>query len=469
MNSTEFKIKNYTNLTVNGDTNAREMVLGVVDSVLKALNSEIVINKAISLKGEILSIGENQWDLRERENIYVVGGGKACNSMVKALSLILGERVTKGIAIVKFIDPEDVYPNIDIYEGGHPIPNRKGYEASLKLLDLVSTAGPGDLFISMISGGSSALMSCPVEGISLEDEMEVSRIMLQAGARIMEINAVRRHISRLNGGRLAQKILATGAELVNLIIWDIVGDNLKSNLNNPSQFFGTPVGADNTTVIDANRAIEKYRLADLLPSSVVAFLKSEKQNIETPKQLDGRVTHYVLQVPADVASTAQYVCEQKQIPSYVLTTSLEGESRELGVFLSSIVKEVLHYGRPVQSPCFLVIGGESTVRVDKSNGKGGPNQEVAISFAREINGLNGVCMAAIGTDGTDGPTDFAGGIVDGETARQATLAKIDLDACLESHESYNALAELKNGIITGNTGTNLCDFILIYIPGELHD
>ena len=310
-------------------------------------------------------------------------------------------------------------------------------------------------------------MSCPVEGISLADEMEVSRIMLQAGARIMEINAVRRHISQVNGGRLAQRILDRGAELINLILWDIVGDDFVSDLENPARFYGTPAGADNTTIEDARRAIEKYDLGQALPESVVSFIHSGDPENETPKELSGKVTHYILQVPADVAEQTKIVSEQMGLPCCILTTSLEGESREVGVFLSSIVKEIQRFQRPMIPPCIVALGGESTVSVgEKVSGKGGPNQEVALSFANEIRNIPGVCMVALGTDGTDGPTDFAGGIADALTAGAVDQANLPLYESLKNHESYKVLSALKNGVITGNTGTNLCDLILIYISGE---
>lgn len=458
------KIKNYSKLVSTGDVNARKTVLKITEKILRELDSRSVIKQVVRVREDSLYVGETTWDLSKKKNIYVVGAGKACNAMVSGLSEALGEHISKGIAILKCLEPDDNYPGFDIYEGGHPIPNQAGFEASRKIIDLIDSAGPDDLFISLISGGSSALMNCPVEGISLEDEKAVSRLMLASGARIMEINAVRRHISKLNGGRLAQRIENTGAELINLILWDIVGDNLKSNLNMPSKFFGTPVGADNTTVDDAIHAIKKYDLWEKFPATVTAYLTSDKKDIETPKALTDKVTHFVLQVPADACTTAQSICEKAEIASHIITTSLEGESREAGIFLATIAKEIMRHSRPVTAPCFLIVGGESTVNVNKKSGKGGPNQEVCLSFAQEIAGFNGLCVVAVGTDGTDGPTNFAGGITDALTVEKAKQKGIDLYSYMNRHDVHEALKILDSGIITGNTGTNLCDLILIYIP-----
>lgn len=308
-------------------------------------------------------------------------------------------------------------------------------------------------------------MNFPVEGISLEDEQQVSRELLNAGARIMEINAVRRHISQTNGGRLAQRIEQTGAELINLIIWDVVGDGLKADLHEPVfSFFGTPIAADNTTVEDAIHTIDTYRLWKKLPKSVISYLRSNSGNLETPKTLGNRVSHFVLQVPAQTCETTQIICEEKGISNLILSSSLEGESRGVGIFLSAIVREIIHYHRPISPPCLLIVGGESTVTVGNHQGKGGPNQELVVSFAQETSGLSGVCIAAIGTDGTDGPTLFAGGIADSQTEAAAIKAGIKLSDYLSVHNVYKALSHLNSGIITGNTGTNLCDLILIYIP-----
>jgi len=204
------KIKNADELLKSGDARSREIVLEITDRTLQRLDGYERIKGIMSLEGDILTIGYASWDLSEKDHIYCFGAGKACNAMAMAVDEILGERLTKGIAIVKIPEEEDRYQNTDVYVGGHPLPNEEGRRGCLKMLDIISGAGERDLFIVLVSGGSSALMGCPIEGITLEDEQKATDIMLKSGANVLEINAVRRHISRINGGRLAQSIEKTG-------------------------------------------------------------------------------------------------------------------------------------------------------------------------------------------------------------------------------------------------------------------
>lgn len=208
------KIRNYEELTSHGDTLSRKIVLDITERTLQRLDSYERIKSIMHLDKDILHIGTKTWDLSKKKHVYLLGAGKACNHMAMAVDEILGDRLTKGIAIVKIKEETDRFQNTDVYVGGHPLPNQAGYEACLKILDLVDQAGPDDLFIVVISGGSSALMSCPREGITLEDEIKTTDIMLKSGAGIYEINAIRRHISALNGGMLAKRIQSVGAELI---------------------------------------------------------------------------------------------------------------------------------------------------------------------------------------------------------------------------------------------------------------
>ena len=200
------KIKNYDVLTSHGDVESRKIVLDITDKTLQRLDAYNRIKSIMRLEGDILHIGTKTWDLSKKKHVYLLGAGKACNHMAMAVDEVLGDKLTKGIAIVKVSEETDRFQNTDVYIGGHPLPNQAGYEACLKILELVDQAGPDDLFIVVISGGSSALMSCPIKGISLEDEIKTTDVMLKTGAGIYEINAIRRHISAMNGGMLAKRI-----------------------------------------------------------------------------------------------------------------------------------------------------------------------------------------------------------------------------------------------------------------------
>ena len=210
----EQKIKNQDTLLSHGDRESRKIVLDIAEGTLRRLDARERIRSIAHMEGDVLCIGERRWDLRKKRNVYLLGAGKACNHMAMAMEEILGDHLTRGIAIVKVSEPTDVFRKTEVYVGGHPLPNEEGYRACREILQLVDSATADDLFLVVISGGSSALMSCPVEGISLQDEIDATDVLLKSGAGIYEINAVRRHISQMNGGMLAKRIAARGAELI---------------------------------------------------------------------------------------------------------------------------------------------------------------------------------------------------------------------------------------------------------------
>jgi len=457
------KVKNRERILSVGDIDARKIVLDIIEESLQALDASHIISDLLNLDGNMLQIGNRQWDLDLKRRVLVIGAGKACNSMARAVEEKLGDRISEGLVIVKQIEPGDELQRIALVEGGHPLPNEKSLSASKRILNMVEQATPDDLFIGVISGGSSALMACLITGITLEDEIEVTEKLLKSGARILEVNRVRRHISATNGGRLAQQIEAKGAEMINLIISDVVGDGLTANPGQPTKFFGTPVAPDTTTLHDAVDVLRKYDLWSQVPDSITEYLETEDPARETPKVFGDLIHHFVLQKPADGCEAAKRAAEGMGLASSILTTSLEGESREAGTFLACVAKEITINHRPIQPPCVLIAGGETTTRVENGSGLGGPSQELVLGFALEIVNLPGCTIAAIDTDGTDGPTEVAGGIADSTTVERARLKGVNMFERLRAHDSSNVLRILGDEIITGNTGTNVCDLNVIYI------
>ena len=458
------KIKNRKRLLSAGDINARKIVLDIIEESLQTLDASHIMGNLLRLDGNVLQIGNHHWDLDLKHRLFVIGAGKACNAMAKAVEDKLRDRISEGLVVVKQIEPGDELERIELVEGGHPLPNNEGLLASRRILNMVEQATLDDLFITVISGGSSALMACPISGITLEDEIEVTEKLLQSGARILEINAIRRHISATNGGRLAQRIEAKGAEMINLIISDVVGDGQKANPEQSTEFFGTPVAPDTTTLRDAINVLGKYDLWSHIPDSIAEYLGTEQPARETPKAFGDRIHHFVLQTPADACGAAKRVADKMGLAAHILTTLLEGESREAGTFLACVAKEMSLNHRPLQPPCVLIAGGETTTRVEKASGLGGPSQELALGFALEIVDLAGCSIAAIDTDGTDGPTEVAGGIADSTTVERARLKGLDVYERLMAHDSSNALRILGDEILTGNTGTNVCDLNVVFIP-----
>ena len=456
-------VKNSAGLIEHGDSLARRPVLAVLGATLDALDCCRIIQKNLAIAGDMMTFGRSSWDLSKTRHIYVVGGGKAANSMARAIEAILADRITAGVVAVKNLEDGDRLQRIELVAADHPLPSAASVQAGQRMLQLVERATCDDLFIGLISGGSSALMACPLPAISLDDEIACTRQLLASGARILEINAVRRHISAVNGGRLAQAVDEKGALMINFIVSDGVGNAPPTDPLEPARFFGTPVAPDKTTFADARNVLTKYNLRSKIPPSIVEFIDQAGILQETPKTLSSRIQQFVIQKVADVGTVALQVAESLGINATILTTLLQGESREAGTFLACIAKEIAAYHRPVKPPCMLIAGGETTTTIDGHSGLGGPSQELALGFALEIAGQEGICLAAVDTDGTDGPTYAAGGIVDGMTVERAHKSGIDIYRHLKLHESLKVFEALGDEIITGNTGTNVCDLNLVSI------
>lgn len=461
------KIKNKGALTNHGDIQSRKIVLNIAEQTLQALDAYKRIKSIMDFDGKTLKIGKKTWDLDEKENIYVIGAGKASNHMIRAIEEVLGNKMTKGIAIVKIFEEKDKSLKSDVFIGGHPLPNEEGVKGSKQALKLVRHATSNDLFIGAFSGGSSSLMSLPVEGISLEDEKVTSDLLLKTGANIHEINAVRRHISQINGGRLAKEIQKVGAELIGFNISDSISLPPTKDITIPiTNMNGTPIGVDPTTLEDARNVIDKYTLQDKLPKSVIEYFEKCTNKNETPKSFP-KNTYYLINTLPDSCEYSKQAAEKLGISSLILTTSLEGESKDAGTFFASIAKEIQQYKRPIAPPCVLLSAGETTTKITDNSiikGHGGPSQELVTSFAIAASELEGVCMLSMDSEGTDGTSPSAGGITDSQSFKAAKELGIDLFGELNRHATFEALNKINDAIITGNTGTNVCDINILYIP-----
>jgi glycerate 2-kinase len=461
------KIRNRDQILSHGDVESRRIVLDITEKTLQKLDARGRIKSIMRLDGDMLHIGVKSWELSKKRNVYLLGAGKACNHMAMAVDEILGNRLTRGIAIVKIAEETDVFNKTEVYVGGHPLPNKEGYRACLKMLELIDNAGTDDLFIVVISGGSSALMSCPIEGVSLEDEIVVTDVMLKSGANIYEINAIRRHISQFNGGMLAKRIEARGAELIGFGISDGLGSPATGDIRIPyAAYKSTPMGPDTTTLEDARRVIRDYNVADRLPKNVVDYLMNVGPEGETPKAFPNN-TYYLINTLPDSCIYAKRFAEEMGIHAMILTSYLEGESRDVGTVFASIAREIQAYGNPVSAPCMVLASGEATTKIlDNSEitGHGGPSQEETLSFAFTADKAKGVCLLSIDSEGTDGTTPVAGGITDSQSLKAARSKGIDVFAALRGHACYEALSAMDDVVFTGNTGTNLCDFNIMYVP-----
>lgn len=461
------KIKNREALLSHGDTDGRKIVLDITEKTLQHLDAYERIKSIAHMEGSVLCIGSRRWDLSKKRNVYLLGAGKACNHMAMAIDEILGEYLTRGIAIVKIKEDTDVFRRTDVYVGGHPLPNEEGLRACKEIIKLVDSANEDDLFIVVISGGSSALMSCPIDGITLQDEIDTTDVMLKSGAGIYEINAIRRHISAMNGGMLAKRIRSRGAELIGFGISDAVGTPATGDIGEPyKNYKGTPMGPDQTTLEEARRVIRDYDVADRLPKSVVDYLMNVGPEGETPKAFPEN-TYFLINSLPDSCLTAKRISEDMGIPAIILTSYLEGEAKDVGTVFASLAREIQNYGNPIKPPCVLLCSGEATTKIlDNSTitGHGGPGQELTLSYSISGKKAPGCVCLSIDSEGTDGTTVVAGGMTDSTSYDTACEKGIDVFENLRGHACFEALDAMGDAVFTGNTGTNLCDFNIMYVP-----
>jgi len=435
----------------------RERALAILSAALEAVDPVHAIKCQMSLSGETLRIGQRVYDLGRYQNIYVIGGGKAGGSMAHAVEEILGQRVTDGLVNVKYGYGAET-EIIRLNEAAHPIPDAAGIDGTKQMAELARKATANDLVICLISGGGSALMALPAQGITLADMKSLTDAFLCCGATINEINAVRKHLSQIKGGNLAR--LTYPAEIVSLILSDVVGNPLDVIASGPTV-------PDPTTFADAYGIIEKYGLLEELPRPIVEHLRQGKEGLiaETPKEGDESFTRtYNLIVASNevAAEAATTRAEELGFHTLLLSTFVEGEARGVARVFAAIAREILHSGRPVPRPACVVAGGETTVTV-RGNGLGGRNQEMALSAALEIAGLEDVMIIPLATDGTDGPTDAAGAIADGSTLRRAQEAGLSATQYLADNDSYHFFRQLGDLLITGPTNTNVNDLTFTFV------
>ncbi len=394
--------------------------------------------------------------------IYVVGAGKAGATMAHAVEDTLRYRITSGLIIVK-----DGHAStggaplryISVREAAHPLPDARGVAATAELLRIVQSAGEGDLVICLISGGGSALLTQPTEGITLEDVQAVTDEMLKSGASINELNGVRKHLSGVSGGQLAR--IASPASVLSLILSDVVGSPLDVIASGPTV-------PDPTSYSYALATLERYDLLGHVPPMVVSRLRAGLAQLlpETPKPGDsifGAVTNVLVASNVQAVEAAAELARGHGLNTVIVSTYLEGEAREVGRVLAGMAREIAQYGRPIQRPACLVFGGETTVTV-RGKGIGGRNSELALSAALHIRGLGArVIVASVATDGGDGPSPGAGAIVDGTTIDRGTKAGLDAQASLADNDSYTYLSQIHDALVTGPTGTNVNDIIAVFV------
>ncbi len=424
---------------------------------IKAVDPANCVHKFLHVDRNRLQIKDLTIPLNEINRLIVVGMGKASAAMAAAVESLLGEKIDEGLIITKYGHKAPLR-HCRVQEAAHPIPDAQGVAAANSLINLVSTAGPEDVILCLISGGGSALSPAPVQGISLEDKQAVTRLLLGCGATIQEINTVRKHLSRLKGGQLCQ--LAPKARIVSLILSDVIGDDLDMIAS------GTTV-PDTGTFTDCMQIVQGYNLLPQLPGSVSEYLQQgcSGKVQETPKA-DNPIFETSYNYIVGSLSQALLSAEEKAwslgFQSLVLTSTLHGEAKEVAKVLGSVGKELRAYHRPLCPPACILCGGETTVTI-QGNGLGGRNMELALAAVMELSGLEKTVLLSAGTDGSDGPTDAAGAFATGSTQARALQKGLSPYRYLAANDSYHFFQEMDELFITGPTGTNVMDMQILLV------
>jgi glycerate 2-kinase len=430
--------------------------LSIFHACLEAADPEKAVKRFVKLDGEDLVIdGDLRVSIADLDRIFVVGAGKASAPMSKALEDVLKDRITDGVVCVKYGHGLDLN-KVRVREAGHPVPDEAGQDAALEISALLQSAGPKDLVLVCMSGGGSALLPGPPQGVTLEAKQALTRSLLAVGANIHEINVVRKHLSLTKGGNLMRA--AHPALVVNLMLSDVIGDD-------PGTIASGPFAPDSSTFEEALDILDRYRLTDSAALEISRRLRAgaKAELPDNPKPGDpifSRVKNVL--VGSNILSlvAGRKKATELGYNARILSSSIEGDTREAAGFHVALAREVRSTGNPLGPPACLLSGGETTV-VIRGEGLGGRNQEFALSVVREAARIRDSLFFSAGTDGTDGPTAAAGAFADTDTLERAIREGLDPDAFLENNDSYHFFAKLGNLVVTGPTRTNVMDVRIV--------
>ncbi len=426
----------------------------LIQSGLEAADPGQAMKRLITRKAHKLSVNSVRYDLSTYQRIVCVGAGKASGHMAVALEQTLGVYLEGGMVIVK-----DEYgtpcKNIRVVEASHPQPDARGVRATQQILNSVGSLTKRDLLIVLLSGGASSLLCAPTQGLTLTDTRKATNLLLRCGATIHELNTVRKHLSAVKGGQLAK---ATKAQILTVILSDVLGDN-------PATIGSGPTVPDPTTFQEAKTILEHYQIWNNVPENVRNHLDEGIRGL-VPETWKSRTRHPSRSHSIILANNHTAIdgmakeAKRLGLRPCILETPLQGEAKDLGTILGAMAKDIREFGNPVRPPACLIVGGEPTVTIT-GKGKGGRTQECVLAAAQELTGLPNVVVAGFGTDGTDGPTDVAGAMVDGKTVQRALKKGLSIENMLDRHDSYTFFKQVGGHIITGPTHTNVNDIYLI--------
>lgn len=429
----------------------------ILAAALQAVDPAGAVRRYVRRDDDRLRVGERSYDLTEFQRVLVVGAGKAGAPMAQAVEGILADRIEDGAIIVK-----QGYAghagSLSIVEAGHPIPDARGVAGAEDIIHLLQGVSKNDLVIGLISGGGSALLVSPQEGISLEDLQNLTAALLASGADIYEINTLRKHLERLKGGQLAR--LAAPAQMATLILSDVVGDPLDMIASGPTV-------PDTSTFKQAYDVLARYQLLESVPQTIIRHLQGGiagdiPENPKPGDPLFENVHNLIVGSNSLAAQAAVAKAREEGFNTLLLTTYLQGEARQAGRLLAAIARQLAATGQPLERPACVVVGGETTVTL-QGEGLGGRNQEMALGAVKDMSGLEQAALVCLATDGGDGPTDAAGAVVTGETLARARQQALDPQAYLARNDAYNFFQPLGDLLVTGPTMTNVNDLALLFV------
>ncbi|MEN8264743.1 MAG: glycerate kinase [Nitrospirota bacterium] len=418
------------------------------------------VNPSFIVKGYTDKI-HSYYSMKGFTKLIITGFGKAAYQMAQAAEEMFdNDQISGGIVVTKYGHAKSQLSGelkkIKVLEAAHPVPDENGFKAAQKIIKLLKEADSNTLVLCLISGGGSALFVSPCEGVTLSEKQSITDLLLKAGADITELNSVRKHLSAVKGGRLAEIVYP--AKIISLLISDVIGDKMDVIASGPT-------APDSSTYQDALEVLKKFNLLDKAPGSVVDVLKKGAAGIipDTPKQnnpIFHNIQNIIIGSNKKAIDAAYKEAEIFGLDTEIISAELTGEAKEAGKWLAKKALDE-RSNNSSRSKC-LISGGETTVIV-KGNGKGGRNTELALSFAMEIDGIEGITFLSAGTDGTDGPTDAAGAIVDGQTISKAKKLGLNPQEFLDNNDSYNFFRKTDSLLITGPTGTNVMDIQIAVI------
>lgn len=424
----------------------------MAEKAIKAVDPENLIKEQFQIKDHKLffrnSISEN---LNLYKNIYLIGFGKGVAPMAKAMEALLGNRLSEGCIVVKYDHGETLH-KVEVIEAAHPLPDENSLLAGKKILELADKATEDDLVITLITGGGSSLFEQLPNGISLDDLANLNRSLLRCGATISEINTIRKYISLIKGGALAQRIAP--ASVFSIILSDIIGDPIADIASGPTVY-------QNKNRNDVLEILRKYKIQLEIPETIMNFIINDRQVNNVPNQKMHCPKNLIVGNNLLSLKAIENVALENNMKPFILTDRMDGEARELARFFAGMAKSGIANSIPLKSPVCIISGGESTVTI-KGKGKGGRNQELALAFLNEMKDVSEpFTFCSIGSDGTDGPTDAAGAWVDHLSFLKAKQKNLNMNHYLENNDAYHFFESIDQLYKTGPTRTNVMDFVIL--------